>query len=119
MLCPPLCLQIMCMHMSAGLHRLDDAADFAAILRHAVANAEVLQRQLVAQWNSLFRPRLQAGVVDKVSSDAVRAWLQVNYGHTDVVGGIVHEKMNHLLSFRRNNISHAACLPGVTCFVSK
>ena len=68
-----LCLQVVCMHMTAGLYRLNNAADFAAILRHVLANAEVPQRQLVAQWNRLFRTRLQAGVVSKVSSDAIRA----------------------------------------------
>jgi hypothetical protein len=48
-----LCLQVVCMHMTAGLYRLNNAADFAAILRHVLANAEVPQRQLVAQWNRL------------------------------------------------------------------
>jgi len=56
-----LCLQVVCMHMTAGLYRLNNAADFAAILRHVLANAEVPQRQLVAQcWVCAFRLELSA-----------------------------------------------------------
>jgi hypothetical protein len=107
------------MHMKTGLYRLDDTADYASILRHALTNAKVLQRQLVAQGDRLFCTRHQARVVSKVSSDAIRAWLQVHYGDTDTVGGIVYEKMNHLSSFPRNNTFFYCMLPSDTCLVSK
>jgi hypothetical protein len=84
------------MHVGACPYRLNDAADFAAILGHGLTDAEVLQRQLVAQGNRLFSTRLQAGVVSKVSSDAIRPWLQIDYRNTDIVCGIVNKKMNHL-----------------------
>jgi hypothetical protein len=83
------------MHVGASLYRLDDATDFAAILCHALANAKVLQRQLVTQRNRLFGTRFEARVVSEVFSNTIRAWLQVDYGDTYIVGDIVHEKMNH------------------------
>jgi hypothetical protein len=52
----------------------------------------------VAQRNRLFRTRLQTGVVSKISSDAIRAWLQIDYSNTDIVAGIMHYKINHLSS---------------------
>jgi hypothetical protein len=73
--------------------------------RHAVANAKVFERQLVAPRYRMFSPRLQARVVSEISSDAIGVWLQIDYGNTDIVGGIVHEKMNHRSSFRRSNFA--------------
>jgi hypothetical protein len=66
---------------------------------------KVFEHQFVAQRYRLFSPRLQARVVSEVSSDPISVWLQIDYGNTDIVGGIVHEKINHRSSFRRSNFA--------------
>jgi hypothetical protein len=96
-------------HVGARLDWPDDSTNLAAVFRHTLAHVEVPQRQLVTQRNRLFCSRLQAGIIGKVPPDAVRPRLKINDRNTDVVSGVVHEKMNHLYPPAEQHIFTARC----------